>query len=97
MLAGCSPMVKLSWVFRSSSSAAILRRETLVSRSNDSRSTASAATSDVPSIECDRLDRGVVILGFHDDIEQLVSPFERADQSVGDLPACHSAVVVGHG
>ncbi len=35
----------------------------------------------------DRLDGGVVVLGFHDDVEQLVPPFERADQRVGDLPA----------
>ena len=90
-------MVKLSWVFRSSSSAAILRRDTLVSRSNDNRSTASAATSDVPSAVAIDFDGGVVILGFHNDIEHLVPPFERADQCVGDLPACHSAVVVGHG
>ena len=45
-----SPMVKLSWVFRSSSSAAIRRRDTLVSRSNDNRSTASAAGCEVPSM-----------------------------------------------
>jgi hypothetical protein len=44
----CSPMVKLSWLFRSSSSAAILRRDTRVSRSKDNRSTASPAACDVP-------------------------------------------------
>ncbi len=45
----------------------------------------------------DRLDGGVVVLGLHDDVEELVPPFERAHQRVGDLPACDSAVIVGHG
>ena len=46
-LAG-SPIVKLSWLLRSSSSAAMRRRATFVRRSKDSRSTASAAVDDVP-------------------------------------------------
>ena len=39
----------------------------------------------------DRLDGRVVVLGLHDDVEELVAPFERADQRVGDLSARDSA------
>ena len=45
---------------------------------------------------CDRIDRGVVVLGFHDDIEEFVAPFERAHQRVGDLAARNSGILVGH-
>ena len=94
-LAG-SPMVKLSWLFRSSSSAAILRRATLVSRSNDSRSTASAATDDVPRWVAIASIAASIVLGLHDDVEELVAPFERTHERVGDLPARDPGVILGH-
>ena len=40
---------------------------------------------------CDRLDGRVVVLGLHDDVEELMPPFERADQRVGDLSAFGSS------
>ncbi len=47
-------------------------------------------------MSCDRLDRGVVILGLHDDVEELVAPFERTHERVGDLPARDPGVILGH-
>ena len=45
----------------------------------------------------DRFDRGVVVLGLDDDVEEFVPTFERTDKRVGDLPAFGFLHVVGHG
>ena len=89
--------VKLSWVFRSSSSCGDPAPRDLgepVERQPEHRFGSDQRRAEHRG---DRLDGGVVILGFHDDVEHLVPPFERADQRVGDLPACDLCVVVGHG
>ena len=84
---GCrSPVMKLSSWFRSSSSSRIRRRDTLVSRSKDNRSTASPPAFEVPSMVRDRFDGRVVVLGLDDDVEQLMPPFERADQACRRSP-----------